>query len=67
METALEISPTCKIVAYTYEGDFKPLICLEYVEHSPDPWYSNSETSFDLEPAKIQEIIDFLTPFAKQS
>lgn len=34
---------------------------LEFVEHSPDPWYSDTETSVSLSVQDIDDIINFLT------
>jgi hypothetical protein len=31
-----------------------------YIEHSPDPWYSDSETDVDIDRDQAIQIIDFL-------
>jgi len=57
----LEIGYDCHLEAQHFEGE-PPTRCvtLEYVEHSPDAWYSDSNRSVDLTCDKAQEIIDFL-------
>jgi len=59
-ETILELSPTCKLVRTVYGEGIKPDISLDYTEHSPDGWYSDTETSIDLDEVSAQAIIGFL-------
>lgn len=40
-------------------GDNKD-VYLTYVEHSPDPWYSDVETNVDIEREDAIKIIEFL-------
>lgn len=59
-EQKLEIGLDCCLVETTYGEDYKPDISLDYIEHSPDHWYSDNETSIDISQAKAREIIAFL-------
>lgn len=64
-EYELELSPSCKLVGTRYITDMKfgSNLSLDYVEHSPDSWYSNSETSIDIDKEKAEDIIHLLKLF----
>lgn len=63
-EYELELSPSCKLVGTRYNtGTLGSSLSLDYVEHSPDSWYSNSETSIDIDKEKAEEIIHLLKLF----
>ncbi|WP_163372894.1 hypothetical protein [Endozoicomonas acroporae] len=56
MKEELKITETCKLVRYEYSKE----VSLEYVEHSPDSWYSDNETSIDLDKAMAEKIVTML-------
>lgn len=64
IERSLEISNSCRLTATIYEN-LEADVYLNYMEHSPDSWYSNTETCHSLDPRKIRQLIEFLTPFAE--
>jgi len=35
-------------------------VALEYVEHSPDAWYSDRDVSIDIDADRARQIIEFL-------
>lgn len=35
-------------------------VSLNYIEHSPDPWYSDTETDVSISREEAQKIIEFL-------
>lgn len=55
----LHITRDCLLGAYVYERG-KPDVYLQYVEHSPDHWYGDTETDIDIDREKAVEIVDFL-------
>lgn len=57
-ERRVEIYPGCSLVAteWTYHSD----VALEYVERSPDPWYSDTVTSVDIDREMAARIVEFL-------
>ena len=56
----LEISGDCRFEVFDFEDCPTKYVSLEYVEHSPDAWYSDRDTSIDIDQDKAQEIVDFL-------
>lgn len=56
----LEIGHDCHLEVQHFEGIPTRYVSLEYVEHSPDAWYSDSNKSIDLDSTKAREIVDFL-------
>lgn len=58
-EDKISLSMNCHFVRADYGGGIFD-VTLEYTEHSPDPWYGNSETEVDIDAGRAQEIIDFL-------
>lgn len=58
-EEKLELTPTCHFVKTHYGQKFQD-ITLEYTEHSPDPWYSDTDTCIDIDKEIAIKIIDFL-------
>jgi hypothetical protein len=48
-------------LVYTEYEYYATTVDLEYVEHSPDSWYSGTETSVRLSVQDINDIINFLT------
>ena len=60
-ERKLEITSNCNFVKTSY-GDpiIQTDVTLDYVERSPDPYFSDTETSIDINKAKAVEIIKFL-------
>ena len=55
----LELSSNCQFVDYEWETSPYP-VAIEYVERSPDHWYSDSETTVDIDVAMAREIVSFL-------
>jgi len=55
----LELSPSAYLEAYHWVAS-PTQVTLEYIEHSPEAWYCDSETSLDLTPDKAEEIVKFL-------
>jgi hypothetical protein len=55
----LKLAPSVHLEAQHGES-FPTQVTLEYIEHSPDPWYSDSEVSLDLPSDKAKEIVEFL-------
>lgn len=60
-EEKIEISPTCSFVKTSYGEGVDDDISLEYVEHSTDHYYSDRDTSIDIDKQKAVEIIKFLS------
>ena len=58
-ESRLKINHNCSLVLTTFDH-CPPSVELEYVERSPDPWYSDSETSVEIEEEQAREIVAFL-------
>jgi hypothetical protein len=56
----LPISSSCEFTITTFEGIEHKNVCLEYTEHSPDGYYSDSETSIDIAADKAREIVVFM-------
>jgi len=48
----LNITGSCKFTLTTYGESAHKDVCLEYVEHSPDAYFSDRDTSIDLDAAK---------------
>ena len=55
----VEMSSTCSFEFTHYEG-FKPDVDITYIEHSSDSYYSDSETTIDIDKEKAIEIIKFM-------
>lgn len=55
----LKISSSCRLVFSEWYSKEHP-VCLEYIEHSPDSWYSDTETSIDIDKEMAQNIVQFL-------
>jgi hypothetical protein len=49
--TETKLSNSCKL-----KSEFG-MLTLEYTEHSPDPWYSSTETCVEIEKEKAIELI----------
>lgn len=64
-ETAVELDYGCKIVLQEWET-FPASVELEYIEHSPDPWYSDTETSVTIDKEQARAIIELLTKFVNE-
>ena len=58
-EIKVEIGQSLRIGAYKYET-LKPDVFFSFTERSPDSWYSDTETTVDVDEAKAREIITFL-------
>lgn len=58
-ETRVPITGSCAVVLTEWLS-FQPSVCLEYVEHSPDPFYSNNETSVDIDAPTAGMIVNVL-------
>lgn len=56
----LNITNDCHFEVLYFEDNPTRFTSLEYVEHSPDAWYSDSSKSVDIDQTKAQEIVDFL-------
>jgi hypothetical protein len=52
----LTISPCCRLEYMHWWG-----VVLTYMERSPDPYYSDSETDVDIDRAMAMKIIEWLT------
>ena len=59
-ESRIEVRPSCGFVKTNYGEGVRPDVSLDYTEHSPDGWYSDTETSIDIDELKAREIITFL-------
>lgn len=64
-ETTVELGYGCKIVLQEWET-FPASVELEYIEHSPDPWYSDTETSVTIDKEQARAIIELLTKFVNE-
>lgn len=64
-ETAVELVHGCKIVMQEWDT-FPTSVELEYVEYSPDPWYSDTETSVSIDKEQARAIIELLTKFVNE-
>jgi hypothetical protein len=61
IETIVELSGSCRFELTEYEGgDFEPTLTLDYTEHSSDGWYSDNETSIDIDKDTAIAIISVL-------
>jgi len=58
-EEKFHIEGSCNLVVTKWQG-IAPDVTLDYIEHSPDSWYSNTETSCDIDKEKAIGIIQFL-------
>lgn len=56
----VKLSSTCHLERVVYGSDSSPSVSLDYIEHSSDSWYSDNETSLDIDKEKATEIIKFL-------
>lgn len=61
-EIRLEIGDyaNCCLTRTEYDGDLKPDITLDYLEHATDHMSSDTETSVDIDKESALEIISFL-------
>ena len=59
-ESRIELSPSCRIVRVVYAHDTPPDLYLEYIEHSSDHWFSDTETLVNIDDKTAKEIIDLL-------
>lgn len=59
-ETQVEIGSSCHLTKTEYGEHVLPDITIDYIEHSIDPYYSDNETSLDIDKEKAIEIINFL-------
>ena len=46
--------------SYSKIGDFDADVELSFTEHSPDPYYSDTETEYPIDANEAQKLIDFL-------
>ena len=44
-------------------GSFKPDMSLDFIKHSPDPYYGDTETSLEIAPATAAKMIEFLSDY----
>jgi len=58
-EKRIELTSSCSFVETKWTDTHKD-VCLEYTEHSIDPWYSDSETSIDIDADMAAKIVQFL-------
>jgi len=58
-EKRVELTSSCSLVETQWTDTYKD-VCLEYTEHSHDHWYSDSETSIDIDADKAAKIVQFL-------
>ena len=58
--TKVNLSDTCAIVVEKYDATFSNDVYIEYTEHSPAHYYSDSETIVDIDKKKAIEIISIL-------
>jgi hypothetical protein len=56
IEHRVEIAHDVALVVNTWES-FPTTVELEYVEHSPDAWYSDTNTSVDIDRETAERII----------
>lgn len=62
----LELSTNCQFVDYEWENSPYP-VAIEYVERSSDYWYSDTETTIDIDINMAKEIVSFLEKAFKQN
>lgn len=55
-----KIAGSCAFVHAIYGHDIED-VALEYVEHASDHWHSDTEVSIEINRAKAEEIVAFLT------
>ena len=60
MENKLHLTSLCWLEDVPYMG-----VTLCYLERSPDPWYSDSQTDVDIDKATAEKIIAFLEKYIK--
>ena len=60
IDTRVKLSESCEIVLTEYESIFKPDLTLDYTEHSSDPYFSDRETSIDIDKDTAIAIISIL-------
>lgn len=64
-ELKLEINKNCWLTKYIYDNPegttyLPDNIYLTYIEHSPDHWYSDTETDIELDATTIHNLKTFL-------
>lgn len=64
MNKVIKLSATCEINLSEYaDGARTKEVTLDYFERSSDHWYSDTETSVNIDKAKAKEIIALLQEF----
>lgn len=52
---------TLKIGQITFEKyKYSKYLDIWFIEHSPDPWYSDTETNYPMDMEEVQQLVDFL-------
>ena len=59
-ETKVELSSSCEFVLTEYDGSVNTSVSVDYTERSPDGYYSDSETSIDINKTEAENIIKLL-------
>lgn len=62
----LKINDLVNLKAYFYES-IEPSLYLEYVERSPDSWYSDSTTDLEIDIEMARKIVSFLQNYLSKS
>lgn len=58
-EIKVAVNDACWLDIYIYDSG-EVNVWLEYIEHSPDPWYGNTETSIDIDKETAIKIVKAL-------
>lgn len=57
IEHRVEIAPDVALTVSVWGFPFPTTVELEYVEHSPDAWYSDTDTSVNINRETAEKII----------
>jgi hypothetical protein len=58
-ETRVQITGTCAVVLAEWD-DIPANVCVEYMERQSDPYYTDSETTADIDAETAAQIINVL-------
>jgi hypothetical protein len=66
-EIKVELDRNVTITHTTWDGTFKDMLELEYIERSPDPWYGNNDVSIDIDKEQAIALIALLQRFVDRA
>jgi hypothetical protein len=58
-ETRVQITGTCAVVLKEWDG-IPANVCIEYMERQSDPYYTDSETTADIDAETAAQIVNVL-------